>query len=97
MTAGRMAGWLTDSLRSLVRSNDEYISLKTHLIERTRDKEVYIRVQATVALARLQDPEDELPPFDQENGGEDEDDDNEAEHTTPTRILANTMRYDTSA
>ena len=82
-------------MRSLVRSNDEYISLKTHLIERTRDKEAYIRVQATIALARLQDPEDELPPFDQEDG--EDDDDNEAEHTTPTRILANIMRYDTSA
>jgi len=44
-------------------SEDLYTTLRAALLERARDKEPYVRVQAVIALAKLQDGEDpnELP------------------------------------
>ena len=73
-------------------SDNDYASLKSSLVERLKDKEAPVRVQAVVALSKLQNPDelDDLADHDEENDS-DEDEDN------PTRMLLEIMKHDPSA
>ncbi|RKP35999.1 nuclear condensing complex subunit, C-term domain-containing protein, partial [Dimargaris cristalligena] len=63
-----------------------YVTLKTKLYERIHDKESAIRVQAVIALCRLQNGEDE-----------DEDMQDPSDGPNVTKTLLNIIRYDPSA
>ncbi|KAJ1911318.1 chromosome condensation complex Condensin, subunit G [Tieghemiomyces parasiticus] len=63
---------------------DLYLTLKAQLYERIHDKESAIRVQAVIALCRLQN-------------GEDEDTADERDGPNVTKTLSNIIRYDPSA
>lgn len=69
-----------------------------NLLERVKDKEPSIRVQAVYGLAKLQNPEelsDGSLDYDQAGNGDDSDD--EEKEPTPTRVLLDIMRYDPAA
>lgn len=66
-------------------------------MERVKDKEPSIRVQAVSALAKLQNPE-ELNDGSLEYGVDlDVDGDDEKEQDTPTKVLLRMMQYDPAA
>lgn len=70
-------------------SDGDYASLKAALLERVRDREAIVRVQAAVALAKLQNPEElDDVNFDADDA---EDDDH------PTKVLVEMMQHDPSA
>lgn len=67
----------------LTFSDDLYVQLRRCLLERSKDKEVPIRVQAALGLAKLQSGEDEE---DLEDGQE-----------PLSQVLLDLLRYDTAA
>jgi condensin complex subunit 3 len=64
-------------------SEDMYISLRKCLLERSRDKETAVRVQAALGLAKLQ-------------SGEDEEELEEGEESL-SQVLLDLLRYDPAA
>lgn len=65
-----------------LRSEDLYTNLRASLLERVRDKETHVRLQAVIALARLQRGEE---------GAEDEDEEN------LTEVLIDILQFDPAA
>ena len=77
-------------------SDTDYQSLLENLLERVKDKEPSIRVQAISALSKLQNPE-ELNDGSLDYGTVDfdeEQDDDEERQDTPTKVLLRLMQYD---
>jgi condensin complex subunit 3 len=67
----------------LTASDDLYVLLRQSLLERSRDKDTAVRVQAALGLAKLQD-------------GEDEDELEEGEESL-SEVLLDLLRYDPAA
>lgn len=70
-------------MRSADGSDDMYILLRKSLLDRSRDKETAVRVQAALGLAKLQ-------------SGEDEDDLEEGQEPL-SEVLLDMLRYDPAA
>ena len=68
---------------SLPASDDLYVALRQALLDRSRDKEAAVRVQATLGLAKLQ------------SGEGDEDGDEEEESLS--QVLLDLLRHDPAA
>lgn len=68
---------------SLTSSDEVYVQLRKCLVDRSRDKEVPIRVQAALGLSKLQNGEDE---GDLEEGQE-----------PLSQVLLDLLRYDPAA
>jgi condensin complex subunit 3 len=66
-----------------VYSDEMYVLLRKSLLERSRDKETAVRVQATLGLAKLQ-------------SGEDEDDLEDGQQSLG-EVLLDILRYDPAA
>ena len=64
-------------------SDDLYVTLRSSLLDRSRDKDTAVRVQAALGLAKLQD-------------GEDEEDLEEGEESL-AQVLLDLLRYDPAA
>jgi condensin complex subunit 3 len=67
----------------LIASDDMYVALRKALLERSRDKEPAVRVQAALGLSKLQSGEDEA---DLEEGEE-----------PLSEVLLDILRYDPAA
>lgn len=70
-------------------SDDTYQHLKIALLDRVRDKESTVRMQAVVALAKLQ--EADLPDSDQDS------DDEEDPESNVTQVLIDVLTHDPAA
>lgn len=73
----------TPKSRELTQSDDQYIALKQGLLDRARDKESAVRVQAALGLAKLQ-------------AGEDVDDLEEGEESI-AEVIMDLLRFDPAA
>ena len=80
----------------MVHSEEDYRSLQEHLYKQIHDKEAYIRVQAVYALAKLANEQDEVPSIEQMDEEEEKQSIDDGDKS-PTRIILEAMRYDTSA
>lgn len=69
-------------------SDDSYRHLKGALLERVRDKESTVRMQAVVALSKLQSADDDE---------ESDDDDDEGEATRVSEVLIDVLTHDSAA
>lgn len=83
-------------------SDDLYQILLSSLIQRSQDKEAIVRVQAVIALAKLQGGEigENDDEEDEEDDEDDEDEDEEGDEKRrkkSERILIDTLRFDPSS
>lgn len=67
-------------------SDDTYQHLKTALLERVHDKEATVRMQAVVALAKLQEADEP-----------DEDEEEDEDELTVTQVLIDVLTHDPAA
>lgn len=67
-------------------SDETYQALKTALLDRVRDKESTVRMQAVVALSKLQEADEP-----------DEDDDDEDPEQNVTQVLMDVLMHDPAA
>lgn len=65
--------------------NDLYVELQDSLMERTRDKESQVRVQALFALSKMQ------------GNGDDEEEEDEEEGSTIIKEFLNLLQHDPAA
>ena len=69
-------------------SDDSFQHLKNALLERVRDKESSVRLQAVVALSKLQEADEDE---------DDEDDDEEEEKKSVSEVLIDILNHDSAA
>jgi len=76
-------------IRNFRRSDDSFQHLKNALLDRVRDKESSVRLQAVVALSKLQEAD--------EDDDSDDSDEEDEEKKSVSEVLIDIMNHDSAA